>query len=65
MQSAAMSVKQQLIDNREEATIICAALALHGMLAGGTAGPMNRMELVTESFALAAEFLRQAGALKP
>jgi hypothetical protein len=65
MQSAAMSAKTPFLDpaHRNEVLIGCAGVALHGLLAAGKPGPAD--VLVSNAFAIAREFLRQAEALVP
>ncbi len=51
-------------DNRQEALVICAGVALHGLLAGGVGATYPAKDTVDVAFQIAAEFLRQAEAVK-
>lgn len=50
--------------NRAEATIVCAAVALHGLLSSGVATGAETELIVKKAFALATAFLRQAEQVK-
>lgn len=50
--------------NRKEATIIIAGVALHALLSNSGDVRTNKRDTVVEAFHIAAEFMKQAEALK-
>jgi hypothetical protein len=66
-QIESMSAKDDLLDpkNREDALILAAAVALHGLLAGGVPVGATFQHVVENAFSLGREFLKAAEAVKP
>jgi hypothetical protein len=53
------------VKNRQEALIVCAGVALHGMVSNPSYAQSGAALMVTAAFDIAREFLRQAEAVKP
>jgi len=52
-------------ENREEALIICAGVAMHGLASNPAYQSVDAVLMTQSAFALAREFLKQAEACQP